>query len=338
MPEPDVSVVIPNWNGANHLPVCLAALRAQTHEGFEVVLVDNGSSDGSVALARHEFPAVRVIELDKNYGFSRAVNEGIRAARGAVIALLNNDTEAAPEWLAAGMAALERRERAGLAACRVMYMDRRDVIDSTGDDYTPWGAVFNRGHLEPFSDKFTSEQNIFGICGSAAFIRKSVFDDIGLFDENFFAYYEDLDINLRAKLRGWDCVYAPDAVVYHGYSASTHGARLKRGREEVYIHLTAVWLKNMPAALMLRHLLPAAAFHSMIFYLFASARLRNNAAMPRVPFFKLMAAMLRQRPDIMKRRKCKNTELARFFLRRGFFEFIRYEIEEKRRNAMRGGA
>jgi hypothetical protein len=233
------------------------------------------------------------------------------------------------------MAALERHELAGLIACRVMYMDRRDVIDSAGDDYTPWGAVFNRGHLEPFSDAFSSEQHIFGISGSAAFIRKPVFDDIGLFDENFFAYYEDLDINLRAKLRGWDCVYAPDAVVYHGYSGSTHGARLKRGREEVYIHLTAVWLKNMPATLMIRHLFPAAAFHLMIFYLFISARLRNNAAMPRVPFFKLMAAMLRQRPGVMKHRKWKNAELNKYFLSRGFFEFIRYEIEEKRRNAMR---
>lgn len=336
MPEPSVSVVIPNWNGAKHLPVCLSALRAQTHGNFEVVLVDNGSSDDSVAIARSGFPEARVIELDKNYGFSRAVNQGIRAARGGVIALLNNDTEAAPEWLAAGMAALERNERAGLIACRVMYMDRRGVIDSAGDDYTPWGAVFNRGHLEPFSDSFSTEQNIFGICGSAAFIRKAVFDDIGLFDENFFAYYEDLDINLRARLRGWDCVYAPDAVVYHGYSASTHGARLKRGREEVYIHLTAVWLKNMPAALMLHHLLPAAAFHSMIFYLFISARLRNNAAMPRVPFFNLMADMLRQRPGVMKNKKTTNMELDQVFLKRTFLEFIRYEIVEKKRNSSRG--
>ena len=137
-----------------------------------------------------------------------------------------------------------------------------------------------------------------------------------------FAYYEDLDINLRARLRAWTCVYCPDAVVRHRYSGSTHGTRLKLGTEEVYLHLTGVWIKNTPGAVMLRHALSAAAFHTLIILFFIVARIRSKARMPRVPFFKYLGAMLAQRQAIQRRRKISPQDYAKGMLTMSFPAFV----------------
>ena len=275
MPTPKISVIIPSWNGISYLAVCLDALRAQTFRDFDVWFIDNASTDGSAEFVRQSHPEVNIINMESNVGFGRAVNAGIRASGGELVALLNNDTAADPRWLEEAAAVFERRPDAGLVACRVVFMDRPDILDSAGDVCAAWGAVFNRGHGQPFGQEFATERDIFGVCGSAALVRRTVFDEIGLFDENLFAYYEDLDLNLRARLRGFQCIYAPEAVVRHSYSGSTVGERPKLGREEVYLYLTAVWLKNMPASIMLRHAASAAGFHSLIFLYYLLARARR---------------------------------------------------------------
>ena len=336
MDTPLVSVIIPNWNGEKHLEGCLSALARQTFKNFEVLLIDNGSNDGSVDFVKQNHPDVRIIEFPANRGFSVAVNQGIRESRGRIIALLNNDTEAEPGWLENGVDCLERNPHSGLAACRVIYLDRPDLIDSAGDDYAPWGAVFNRGHLQQNGPAFETEQEIFGVCASAALIRREVFDRIGLFDETFFAYYEDLDINLRARLAGYGCTYCPGAVVRHGYSGSTHGRGLKLGREEVYLHLTAVWLKNMPAGLMLRHLPAALCFHSVIIFCFALARIRNSALMPRVPFFRVMGSALKERRRVQASRKISSAELAGWFMKLSLMDFVRSELAQRRKEREAG--
>lgn len=329
---PLVSVIIPNWNGMKYLPGCLDALRGQTFRDFEVLLIDNGSTDGSAEFVSEKYPETRIISLGSNLGFSRAVNAGVRESRGGIVALLNNDTSAEPGWIESGVRALESNPGAGIIASRVVFMDRPDVIDSAGDEYAPWGAVFNRGHGRPADEnEFRTSREIFGMCASAAFIRRAVFDDIGLFEESFFAYYEDLDFNLRARLRGWKCVYTPEAVVRHSYSGSTVGTAMKLGREEVYIHLTAVWIKNMPAGVIARHVFSAIPFHAMVIFYFVVARLRGAAVMPRVPFFNLMRKMITERKKIQSSRKISNSELSKDFLKMGFIGFAMNELQARRK-------
>lgn len=323
---PLISVVIPNWNGAAFLPACLDALRAQTFRDFETVLVDNGSADESVSLVRRKYPEVTVIELPRNRGFSAAVNQGIQNSSGDIVALLNNDTQADPRWLERAADCMARHPRAGSVACLVVYLGREHIIDSAGDEAAPWGAVFNRGHLHPAGPPFDAETPVFGFCGSAALIRRAVFHDIGLFDETMFAYYEDLDMNLRARLRGWDCVYCPGAVVRHRYSGSTHGTGLKLGTEEVYLHLTGVWLKNMPARVMLRHILSATAFHALILFFHGVARVRGRNCMPRVPVFRFLNAMLQQRPAVQRARTAPAADFEKHFMKMSFFRFALKEL------------
>ncbi|MFN3929200.1 MAG: glycosyltransferase family 2 protein [Thermoflexus sp.] len=248
MSEPLISVIIPNWNGAAHLPTCLEALRRQTYVHREVLVVDNGSTDDSLQLLAR-YPEVRVLTLGRNRGFAGAVNEGIRAARGEIIALLNNDTEASPTWLEALAAAFERHPDAGLLASRIMLFDRRDVFHSAGDYYRVDGIPGNRGVWEKDVGQYDREEEVFSACGAAAAYRRELFDDIGLFDEDFFYSCEDMDLAWRAQIAGWNCWYVPTAVVYHKLSATGGGptASFYDGRN--FLYLIA---KDYPAGLLRR--------------------------------------------------------------------------------------
>ncbi|WP_376793102.1 glycosyltransferase family 2 protein [Thermoflexus sp.] len=236
MSEPLISVIIPNWNGAAHLPTCLEALRRQTYARREVLVVDNGSTDDSLQLLAR-YPEVRVLTLGRNRGFAGAVNEGIRAARGEIIVLLNNDTEASPTWLEALVAAFERHPDAGLLASRIMLFDRRDVFHSAGDYYRVDGIPGNRGVWEKDVGQYDREEEVFSACGAAAAYRRELFDDIGLFDEDFFYSCEDVDLAWRAQIAGWNCWYVPTAVVYHKLSATGGGptASFYDGRNFIYL-------------------------------------------------------------------------------------------------------
>lgn len=248
--RPLVSVIIPNHNGMAHLPTCLAALRAQTYSPCEVILVDNASTDESVEFTRREFPEVKVIRLPQNRVFAGAVNEGIRAARGEIIALLNNDTEAEPCWLSELVAALCREPSAGMAASKMRLFDRRDTLHSAGDAFGRDGLPINRGVWQKDEGQFDDARFVFAPCGGAAAYRKAMLDQIGLFDEELVAYCEDVDLAWRAQLAGWRCVYAPRAVVYHKLSA-TGGGRLA----SYYVGRNVIWVmaKNYPSELWRRN-------------------------------------------------------------------------------------
>lgn len=180
---PLLSVIIPNWNGAAHLPTCLEALRRQTYPHREILVVDNGSTDGSLSLLAR-YPEVRVLALGRNRGFAGAVNAGIRAARGEILVLLNNDTEAAPTWLEALAAAFARHPDAGLLASKILLFDRREVFHSAGDYYRVDGIPGNRGVWEPDVGQYDREEEVFSACGAAAAYRRALLEDIGLFDED----------------------------------------------------------------------------------------------------------------------------------------------------------
>ncbi|MHB1136719.1 MAG: glycosyltransferase family 2 protein [Coriobacteriia bacterium] len=223
-----VTVVIPNWNGLVHLEECLTALREQTLTPARVVIVDNASDDDSELFVSERFPEVDWIQMPKNGGFAYAVNEGIRCADTTYVALLNNDTAVESTWLEELVAALERHPGYDIAASRmVLYYDRH-LMNAAGDVYRLLrGAGRNRGILRPV-ERFGEPCRVLGACAGAALYRRSLFDEIGLFDEDFFLMSEDTDINIRALIAGKKCVYVPTAIVYHKMRATIDSEPSKR--------------------------------------------------------------------------------------------------------------
>lgn len=252
---PRASVIIPNWNGAHHLPVCLDSLRRQRWGPFETIVVDNGSTDASLALLR-DYPEVAVVRLAANRGFAGAVNAGIAAARAEVLVLLNNDTEAEPGWLGALVAGLEAAPGAGMATSKVRLFDRRDVLHTTGDTVDRAGQAANRGVWEVDRGQYDAARWVFGASGAAAAYRRALFDDVGVFEAGFGSYYEDVDLAWRARLRGWRCAYVPDAVVYHKLSATGGGPLAS-----YHVARNRAWtiVRCYPARLALRHAVRIAA-------------------------------------------------------------------------------
>jgi GT2 family glycosyltransferase len=247
---PLLSVIIPNWNGAQHLPTCLDSLRRQTYPHLEVILVDNASHDESVALVRRDYPQVVLVQLDENLGLTGGINRGVQAARGEFIAPLNNDTEVAAGWAEALVTALLDHPEAGMSASKMLLFDRRDTLHSAGDAYGVDGIPVNRGVWQKDEGQFDDDGYIWGGCGGAVAYRRAMLDDIGLLDEDLFMYCEDVDLNWRAQLAGYRCVFAPQAVVYHHLSATGAGeiASFYTGRNTLW-----VLAKNYPRELLRRH-------------------------------------------------------------------------------------
>lgn len=304
-----ISVIIPNWNGAAHLPTCLQSLRCQTYPDFEVIVVDNGSTDGSCELIARDYPEVRVVALPRNLGFAGGVNAGIRVARGDLIALLNNDTEADPHWLAELARALCEYPEAGMAASKLRLFDRRDVLHSAGDIYRLDGTPDSRGVWQYDDGRFDSDRWVFSACGGAAAYRRSMLDEIGLFDTDLGMYLEDVDLAWRAQLAGYRCIFAPAAIVYHKLSATGGGpiASFHTGRNTLW-----VIAKNYPTSLLRRYWPRVIAAQVRIAWqalkawrgAAARARLRGQIAgligMPR---------MLAKRPAIQRTRRVSDTYL-----------------------------
>ncbi len=247
---PRISVVIPNWNGLAHLDTCLSALDRQTFSDFEIIIVDNASSDGSVAFIRRKYPQAKVIELPENRGFAGACNAGIRAAQGEFVVLLNNDTEVDPGWLAAIVDAFQRHPEAGIVASKMLLFDRRDVFHTAGDFYGFDGIPGNRGVWERDDGQFDREEYVFSACGGSAACRRTMLDQIGLLDEDFFFSCEDLDLAWRAQLAGWRVLYTPAAIVYHKLSATGGGATASFYDGRNFLYLIA---KNYPTSLLRKH-------------------------------------------------------------------------------------
>jgi len=246
---PLVSVVVPNWNGERLLPLCLDSLRQQTYRPVEVIVVDNGSTDGSLALLAQSYPEVRVVALDENRGYAGGVNAGFRAAQGRLLVAFNNDAEAEPDWIVGLVAALDRHPEAGMATSRVRLFDRRDHLHTAGDFYRLDGIPGNRGVWRPDGPAFDEECWVFGAAGVASAYRRQMLDQIGLLDETFGSYLEDVDLSWRAQLAGYGCIYAPRAVVYHMVSATGGGpmASFFVGRNTLW-----VIVKNYPGSLLRR--------------------------------------------------------------------------------------
>jgi GT2 family glycosyltransferase len=283
-----VSVIVLNYNGRQWLTGCLDALAAQSGAPpFETILVDNASHDGSAAFVRSRYPGVRLVESPVNLGFAGGNNLGARHSTGELLVFLNNDTVASPDWLSRLSGALEARPSFGLATSRLVRMDDASVIDSAGDGYLHAGGAFKRGHGRPAAD-FEVSGEVFGACGAAFAIRRELFERLGGFDETFFMVYEDVDLSYRARLLGFRCWYAADAVVRHAGSATlgrASPAAVFFGQR----NLEWTWLKNTPASMLWRtapaHMLYAAAglFHYARSGCFGAAARGKFAALRGLP-------------------------------------------------------
>ena len=219
---PLVSAIVVNWNGADCVDRCLASLLSQTWPALEIIVVDNGSTDGSRELLRARYGSrITLIESPVNLGFAGGNNLAIRAAKGAYVALLNNDAVAQPDWISALVAAAEADSRIGMCASKVLVLDGNGLIDSAGLLLSADGIGRGRGRLEPDGDAYARGEEALIPSGCAALYRRAMLDEIGLFDEDFFAYCEDSDLGLRGRLAGWTCRYVPTAIVHHAYSRST---------------------------------------------------------------------------------------------------------------------
>jgi GT2 family glycosyltransferase len=303
--RPFASVIIPNHNGERFLPVCLNALRAQTYpaDRFEVIVVDDASRDGSRALLQRDYPEVRVVNLSRNRGLAAACNAGAAVARGDVLVMLNNDTEAEPGWLAALMEEFKAHPEVGTVASKLLLFDQRDILHSAGDLYGRDGIPRNRGVWERDRGQYDRDRRIFGGCGGAVAYRRAAWEEAGGFDEQLFMYLEDVDLAWRLRLLGWEAFFAPEARVYHRLSATGGGslASFYTGRNTVW-----VLARDVPGPILCRHW-PAMVRAQLRIAQEAARAWRGAAARARLrgqwAGIVGLPRMLAQRPKLQARRR-----------------------------------
>lgn len=299
-----VDIIIPNWNGREWLGSCLDSLLAQTFKDFQIIVVDNGSTDGSVEFVRDNYPQVQLIVLPENTGFTGAINTGIKAGNAPYVCWFNNDAEAAPDFLENLLKALNPKEpeKFAMAAARVLFHSNPKLINSAGSFVGPDGVGRDRAFMRSDGPPFDQPAELFGPAGVAALYCRTLFDEVGLLDEDFFLYSEELDLNYRAQLAGYRCIYVPDALVWHRGSATAKRISQKAAYLASRNGLLAL-IKNLPGALLLR-LLPWIIL-GQVYQLILFARQGNfiSALQGKLEAFRLVPASLGKRKIIQQRRK-----------------------------------
>lgn len=293
---PKVAIVIPNWNGIEDLPACLSSLQLQTTPA-EIIVVENGSTDGSAELISDKFPDVTLLLQSKNYGFSGGVNIGMEYALKNdfdYVALFNNDAIADKNWLKHLVTTLDKDNIIGIATCKFTTIDKSH-LDSTGDIYTSWGLPYPRGRGEAYGTQYDQEAVIFGASGGASLYRVSMLREIGLMDDKYFAYYEDVDISFRAQLAGWKVIFVPKAIAYHKISNTSN--KIKGfSTYQTMKNLPMVLWKNVPRSL----LFTVVPRFTLAYTLFAGRALIDGCG---VPAFKGLLVFIKNIPYIIRQRR-----------------------------------
>jgi len=256
-----ITIIIPNLNGKKFLEICLDSIMCQTFQDFSVIVVDNGSVDESVEFARKHYSDVRVIEFRKNKGFGAAVNEGIKRTKSKYVCLLNNDVELDSNFLKEMVTVLEKRKDVDYCAAKMLNYYNRNILDGAGDEVFRAGAGYRLGTLEYDIGIYDKNNRVFGACAGAAVYRGSFFEKVGYFDEDFFAYLEDVDINFRANLFGLKCLYVPNAKVFHIGSATTGSTFNKVMVRLSTKNIFNVIIKNYPTFILLKGLCVTFLYH-----------------------------------------------------------------------------
>lgn len=247
------SVIIPSWNGKHLLKICLPSLKKQSFKDFEVVVVDNGSTDGSLEYIKKYFPEVKLVELKSNSGFAHAVNLGIKICVGEYIVLINNDTKVDNCCLEYLIKTAKAHKDAGMVAAKMLNFYNPKLIDSAGDWIDIAGHAGNIGQNEKDDGKFNKEGYCFLVTGGGCLIKREVFEKVGFFDENYFAYMEDVDFCLRAQMQSFKAWFEPKAVIYHMHKATSN--KIKPFAEYLqFRNMTQTVIKNFPRQLIFRDL------------------------------------------------------------------------------------
>ena len=294
--EPAIHIVIPNWNGKKFLKKCLESLSQQTFRDFSITVVDNGSSDGSVSFLQRKYPEINCIRFSRNKGFSVAVNAGIKSSSSPLILLLNNDIEVAKDCLEQLNGQVARHRECEFFALKMLNFHHRNRLDGAGDGVLRGGVGYRYGTMEEDGEPYNQDGVVFGACAGAALYRRSFFDKVGFFDEDFFAYLEDVDLNLRAGRLGLCCYYIPAAVVYHIGSATT-GSKINA----MTVSLSTknnfnIIVKNYPFALLVTFF-PAMIIYQFFWFLFVLKKRKV------VPYLKGLALGVAQLPAMLHKRK-----------------------------------
>jgi GT2 family glycosyltransferase len=252
-----VFVVIPNYNGADWLVASIDSVLAQSYQNFQLIIVDNASIDDSRTIIESyaaKDDRIRPMFRDKNYGFTGGVNPGMELAikeNAEFVAPFNNDAVADKDWLKKLYEYLKAHDEVGIATCKLLHLDGK-TIDSTADIYTVWGLPYPRGRDEPATAKYDNDRDVFGASGGASMYRVSMLREIGVFDQDFFAYYEDIDISFRAHLASWKVRYVPESIVYHGQGKTSERMRSGFTTYQYMKNLPMVLIKDVPGSIFWR--------------------------------------------------------------------------------------
>jgi GT2 family glycosyltransferase len=294
---PRVSAAVLNYDGRELLEVILPSLFAQEYRDFEVIVVDDSSSDDSVAYVHETWPRARVVSAgDVNLGVAAALNAGVAAAIGELVALLNNDIELDPRWMGELVAALDRHPEAATAAGKLLNFHRRDELDAAGDIFTRAATAFGRGNGERDRGQYDREEEVFAPTAGAALYRASALAEVGAFDESFFAYFEDVDWGLRAQIAGYRSWYVPSAIGYHMGATTTRPRANPRFFELQRRNTLALLMKDVPLAFILRNA------HLILAHQALGLAYSANAGMLR-PHLRAFAAATRAAPKWLADRR-----------------------------------
>ncbi|MEM4004976.1 MAG: glycosyltransferase family 2 protein [Desulfurococcaceae archaeon] len=329
--QPRITVMILNYNGLRYLDACINSLLNQTYKNFEIVLIDNNSSDGSVEFIREKYPQVKIIKFDSNLGFSKAYNRAISMIDADWIVMLNNDTVVREDWLENLVKAIDDEE--AIYGSKILFMDYPSLVQHAGGYLTPIGAGFEIGFLRPDGEEFNRRRMVGCVCGASLLIKKRVFEELGGFDPDYVAYFEDTDLCWRAWLFGKKVIYVPQSVVYHKYGGSwgerKSVLRVRHGQRNR--------LANMFKNLELKTLVPALFvsilydFMRIINFLRAKQVAQIKAIIDGYLYILINFSKLRRkRLAIQKVRKRSDKDLLRLGLMANFLQcFLEYRRLEK---------
>ena len=251
MSKVDVSVIIPNFNGEELLKDCLTSLKNQSFKEFEIILVDNNSTDNSLEYIENNFPKVRIIKLNKNFGFAKSINQGVKASKAKYVVFLNNDTEVEKNWLKNLVECVDNHPEVISVNSKLLNFYNRKIIDGMGILINEVGQARSIGWQQEDSGQYEEEQYIFGATGGASLFIREDFINLGMFDENYFMYSEEVDFAFRAQFLGYKSIYYPKAVVFHKHKATAK----KRPRHIEYWqfrNMTQTIIKDFPTPLLIK--------------------------------------------------------------------------------------
>ncbi len=329
--SPLISIIIPNWNGKKFLKVCLDSLKKQTFRDFETIIVDNGSEDGSIEYLEKNYEWVRIVALPENIGFAGGCNRGMEAAEGAWVLLMNNDTEADPDWLKHVALAIKEKPEYSFFSTKILMFNQRDMLDGTGDFMSRSLFVFRYGQFDIDKGQYDDLGEIFSPCGASAVYKKAMLDDIGMLDEDFFAYLEDIELGFRAHLAGYKGWFIPDSKIYHIGGASTDSEQMSPWvyRQNIR-NMFLVFFKCYPFTVFLRSVPSMIFWHSA--HIFYVVRKRREL----FPYYfkalwqalKMRKKMRGKRKAIFARKRVPDSEIYRLLKLGSELNWVQYKIRK----------